>query len=52
MHWEVKAESTVAIFLVYLNQENEGVGQRYMLPPCLLKLNLVPQPTMEVGRGT
>ena len=52
MHWEAKEESTAAIFLVYLNQENEGAGQRYMLPPCLLKLNLVPQPTMEVGRGT
>ena len=37
MHWEAKEESTVAIFLVYLNQESEGAGQRYMLLPYLLK---------------
>ena len=32
MHWEAKEESTVAIFLFYLNQEIKGAGQRYMLP--------------------
>ena len=32
MHLEAKEESTVAIFLFYLNQENKGAGQRYMLP--------------------
>ena len=35
MHWEAKEESTVAIFLDYLNQENERAGQRYMLLPWL-----------------
>ena len=32
MHLEAKEESTIAIFLFYLNQENKGAGQRYMLP--------------------
>ena len=35
MHWEAKEESTVAIFLFYLNQEIKGAGQRYMLPLCV-----------------
>ena len=50
MHLEAREESTVAIFLRYLNQENYGAGQRYMLPDTTITMNFSRKATRGADR--